>query len=48
MRMDEGEERKKGRDVDKYLMLLGNYSVRSTDPMAVPHLSSSSHLQFVC
>ena len=33
---------KRRRDVDKYLLLLGNYSIRSTDPVAVQHLSSSS------
>ena len=26
----------------KYLSLLGNYSLRSTDPLAAPHLASSS------
>ena len=33
---------KRGRDVGKYLLLLGNYSLRSTDHLAVPYLSSSS------
>ena len=32
----------RGRDVDKYLLLLGIYSLRSTDPLPVPDLSSSS------
>ena len=35
-------EEKRGRAVDKYLLLLGNYSLRSTDPLAVLSLSLSS------
>ena len=35
-------KKERGRVIETYLLLLGNYSIRSTDPLAVPYLSSSS------
>ena len=39
---------KRGRAVDTYLLLVGNYSLRSTDHLAVPHLSSLSSAPSIC